>query len=55
MLYSIVDKVMKGDRVLELGPVFGSTRVRPPEGPVHGVATWDIQCSFKPYGSDLTN
>ena len=30
MLYSIMVKVMKGERVLELGPVSGGTRVCPP-------------------------
>jgi len=53
MLYSIMVKVMKGERVLELGPVSGGTRVCPPQGPVHGAATWDLQYNFKLYGSGL--
>ena len=30
MVYCIMDKVMKGERVLELGLISGGTRVRPP-------------------------
>jgi len=30
MLYSIMVEAMKGERVLELGPIFRGTRVCPP-------------------------